>query len=164
MPIYMKIEPDLKGEVTAEGYKDQIELNSFQFGAGVGVSSPSGGAGKRSASAASFSEVVGTTLLDNSTGPLLDKLAAGHSLTKVTITFAKASSKDALGNDKYLIITLEDVFVSGVSLSSGGEAPSVSISLNYAKIKGEYHKSDAGGVLTPGLGFGWDLTTNKSYA
>jgi type VI secretion system secreted protein Hcp len=164
MPIYMQIEPEIKGEVTAEGYKDQIALNSFQFGAGVGVDSPTGNAGKRSTTAASLSEITVTTSLDNATGPMLDKLCAGTAVDKITISFAKASSKDAVGNDKYLIITLENVFFSGVSLSSGGEAPSVSISLNYAKIKAEYHKSDVGGVLTKGLGFGWDLTTNKAYA
>lgn len=164
MPIYMLTEPAIKGEVTAEGYKDQIALDSFQFGAGVGVDSPVGNAGKRSTSAASLSEIVVTTSLDNATGPMLDKLCAGTSIDKITISFSKASSKDAVGNDKYLIITLEDVFFSAVSLSSGGDAPAVSISLNFGKIKAEYHKSDEKGVLTKGLGFGWDLGLNKAYA
>ncbi|MDF1504990.1 type VI secretion system tube protein Hcp [Roseisolibacter sp. H3M3-2] len=164
MPIYMKIEPEIKGEVTAEGFKDQIALHSFQFGAGIAVSSAQGNAGKRSATDASFSEITVTSSLDNATGPMLDQLAAGKAADKITISFTKASSKNAAGNDKYLIITIENVFISGVSMSSGGDEPSVSISLNYAKIKAEYHMSDVSGNLTKGLGFGWDLTTQKSYA
>jgi type VI secretion system secreted protein Hcp len=161
----MKIEkPEIKGEVTAEGYEGQIAVNSFQFGAGVGVSSAAGNAGKRTASAASLSEVTVTTDLDNATGPMLDKLCAGTVLKKVTISFTRASSKDAAGNDGYLIVTLEDVFLSGVSLASGGDTPTVSVSLNYAKIKALYHQGDVEGALTKGLGFGWDLTTNKAYA
>ncbi len=85
-------------------------------------------------------------------------------MPKVEIFFTKASGKDKAGNDVYLTITLEDVFFSGWSLSSGGDTPSESVSLNYAKVKTNYMKSDAAGQLSQGTLAGWDLATNKAYA
>ncbi len=164
MPIYMKAGTDIKGEVTATGYIDEIELTSLQVGVGIGVASPSGGGGKRTHSAASFSEVTASKAFDNASGLIFDKLAAGTAVPEVVITFVRASGKDKAGNDKYLTITLSDVLFSGWSMSSGGEMPSESVSLNYGKIKIDYMKSDKDGVLTQGTIAGWDLATNISAA
>ena len=49
MPIYIKY-GDIKGDVTAEGHKDWIEVNSFQWGVGRGISSPTGGGADRESS------------------------------------------------------------------------------------------------------------------
>ena len=163
MPIYMKA-GDVKGEVTAEGYAEQVELTSFQLGAGIGVSSPTGGGGKRTHSAASFSELSATKAFDNASGLIFGKLAAGVAIPEVVITFVRASGKDTAGNDKYLTVTLKDVLFSGWSVSSGGEMPSESISLNYGQIKLDYWKSDKDSVLTQGTIAGWDLATNKAAA
>jgi hypothetical protein len=42
MAIYLKLDP-IKGSVTDSKFKEQIELDSFQWGAGVGVGAPPGG-------------------------------------------------------------------------------------------------------------------------
>ena len=161
MPIYMKA-GDVKGEVSATGYTEEVELTSLQVGVGIGVSSPTGSGGKRTQSAASFSEVVATKAFDNASGLIFDKLAAGVAIPEVVITFVRASGKDKAGNDKYLIITLKDVLFSGQSFSSGGEMPSESVSLNYGKIKFDYWKSDKDSNLTQGTINGWDLAANVS--
>ena len=44
MPIYMNYDnKTVKGDVTAKGWEDWIELNSFQWGVGRGIASPTGG-------------------------------------------------------------------------------------------------------------------------
>jgi type VI protein secretion system component Hcp len=109
MPIYMKIEPEIKGEVTAEGYRirsrQQLPVRRRRRRLNRRRQ-------RRQAvhPRASISEITVTAGLDNATGPMLDKLCAGTVLKKVTISFTRASSKDAAGNDGYLIVTLEDVF------------------------------------------------------
>src|SRR5688572_25351300 len=62
-PIYMKYDT-IKGDVTAVGYKDWIEVNSIQWGVGRGISSPTGGGADREASAPNISEIVTTKLQD----------------------------------------------------------------------------------------------------
>jgi type VI secretion system secreted protein Hcp len=165
MPIYMKI-AEIPGEVAAEGHKNEIAIGSFQFGVGIGVEAPTAGSGtgKRSTSAASFSEAVVSKTLDNSSGKFMETLASGTSLPKVEIFFVLATGKDKTGDDTYMTITLEDVFVSGYSLSSGGDMPTESVSLNYAKVKKNYMKSDSAGNLTQGTIAGWDIAGNKAYA
>jgi type VI secretion system secreted protein Hcp len=58
MPIYIKL-GDVKGGVT-EGatYNGWIEAGSLQFGVGRGISTPTGNASDREASAPSISEVT----------------------------------------------------------------------------------------------------------
>jgi type VI secretion system secreted protein Hcp len=159
MPIYL-MNKDVMGEVTATGHEGEIELTSLQFGAALGVSAPTGGGGKRTHSAASFSEIQVTKQLDNASGLILAKLAAGTALPSVHIFFTRASGKDKSGNDAYLTIELEDVLFSGWSLSSGGDMPTESVSLNYAIIRMNYMKSDAESNLTQGTITGWDLAKN----
>ena len=61
MPIYMNYNSlAVKGDVTATGYVGWIELNSFQFGVGRGISSPTGGSADRELSAPSVSEITVT--------------------------------------------------------------------------------------------------------
>ena len=53
MPIYIKY-GDIKGDVTAEGHKGTdgwVEIGSFQFGIGRGISSPTGGSTDRESAA-----------------------------------------------------------------------------------------------------------------
>ena len=61
MPIYMKYNDGaVKGDVTAEGHEAWIECNSFQWGVGRGISSPTGASADRESSAPSVSEIVVT--------------------------------------------------------------------------------------------------------
>jgi len=130
MPIYMNYN-DIKGDVTADGHDKWIELNSFQWGVGRGISSPTGGAADREASAPSVSEIVVTKPTDISSPKLLDDAFQGEGV-KVVIDFCK-TDKGKL--EPYMTYTLEDCMISGYSLSSGGDRPSESLSLNFTKIE-----------------------------
>ena len=52
MPIYIQY-GTLTGDVTAAGHEKWIEVNSFQWGVGRGISSPTGGSSDRESSAPS---------------------------------------------------------------------------------------------------------------
>ena len=53
-----------KGNVTAEGFKDQIEVHSLQWGVGRAISMITGNAANREASQPSFSEFTISKSMD----------------------------------------------------------------------------------------------------
>jgi len=129
MPIYMEIE-GVKGDVTAEGHKDWIEVQSFQWGVGRGITSATGGSKDREASAPSISEITVTKVSDMASANLLRETLWGEG-KKVKIDFCK-TDKDKF--EPYYQFELEETLVSGYSVSSGGDRPTESLSLNFTKI------------------------------
>ena len=131
MPIYMKYD-GIDGQVTSAGHEKWIELESCQLGVNRMITSPSGRGANREASAPSVSEIVVTKVLDESSTNLLRESLWGKG-KKVEIDFTRT------GTDKtqtpYLKLTLENVLLSGLSMSSGGDRPTESLSLNFTKIE-----------------------------
>ncbi len=130
MPIYMKY-ASLNGDATAEGHEQWIELNSCQWGVGRAISSPTGGSADRESSAPSISEIVVTKATDISSPKLLNEAYQGEG-QDVTIDFCK-TDKGKL--EVFLTLTLNNTMVSGHSLSSGGDRPTESVSLNFTKVE-----------------------------
>lgn len=128
MAIYLKID-SVKGSSTDTKFPDQIELQSFQWGAGLGVGSPRGG--DRTTSEPSVSEITATKTLDKSSEGLFKALLKGDPIGKGTISFTAASKGESVA---YATLELEDLIISGFSLSSGGDFPAESISLNFTKF------------------------------
>lgn len=138
MAIFLKYGA-LTGEATAEGYKGWIEVQSIQWGVGRGISAGMGGASKREASAPSVSEVTITKSFD-AASPLLLKEALGGKASEVKFDLTQTGNKSAhLAYQKYI---LTNCLVSGYSISSGGDRPMESLSLNFTKIDSEYLKVD----------------------
>jgi type VI secretion system secreted protein Hcp len=142
--IFIDLGNGIKGESAQEGFKDTIAASSVQWGVGRGI----GGftSGIRETSRPSFAEMVFTKTLDISTNDILKAMTKGKALGTVKISFVRDDGETGFN---YLTYELTDVFISGYSASSGGDTPSESISLNYAKIKADYKKlapdhSDAG--------------------
>src|SRR5262245_47819812 len=130
MPIYVKME-GVKGDVTAEGYTDHIQVGGLSWGVGRGVGSPVGSSKNREASAPSISEVTVSKVMDQASPQLLREALWGEG-KKVEIKLVK-TDKDKL--EVYAEYILEDVLVSGYSISSGGDRPTENLSLNFTKIE-----------------------------
>jgi len=149
MPIYVKYDV-INGDVTEAGHVQWIEVNSFQWGVGRGISSPTGGSADRESSAPSVSEIVVTKPTDIATVKLLDEALEGDG-KDVTIDFCKTDK----GNlSVYLSFVLNNTMISGYSLSSGGDRPQESLSFNFTKIMmtdvGLGAKNDEGQPATVG--------------
>ena len=158
MPIYMNYDGlAVKGDVTAQGYADWIELNSFQFGVGRGISSPTGGSKDRESSAPSVSEITVTKAQDASTGKLLTEAYKGEGV-KVVIDFVK-TEKDQL--QKFLTYELEDAMISGYSTSSGGDRPSESLSINFVTVNVIPKVIDKDGKSSNGDAVKYDIGKGK---
>jgi len=156
MPIYVEWE-GIKGDVTAEGYQGQIHVNSAQFGIGRGIGSPMGGSADRESSAPSISEMVVTKSMDVASVGLFEASLYGEG-KKVTINFCK-TDKDKL--ETYLKYELQEVLVSGYSVSSGGDMPQESISLNFTKIMMTVTPQGSLNETGSAQPSGWDLGAQK---
>ena len=154
MAIYLKLDP-IKGSVTDSKFKEQIELSSFQWGAGLGVGSARGG--DRTTSEPSVSEISATKKLDKASELLFKNLLMGETLATGKISFTAAIKGESVA---YAELDLEDVIVSGYSQSSGGDFPTESISLNFTKFVYSFSGRDDKQVSSPKR-LTYDLAENK---
>ena len=156
MPIYMKYD-GIDGDVTEEGHGKWIEVNSFQWGVGRGISSPVGGSIDRESSAPSVSEITVTKAQDTATIKLVDSALQGEGKT-VHLDFCK-TDKGKL--EVYLTYTLTNTMISGYSLSSGGDRPQESLSLNFTKIEVKMLQNDATGAGADSSNVTYDMSKAK---
>lgn len=113
-----------------------IEVNSFQWGVGRGISSPTGGSADRESSAPSVSEVTVTKAIDKAS-PKLKACAATHChLGTVELMMRKAGGEQ----QAYQHYVFSNAVLSHYSMSSGGDRPSESISLNFTKVEMKYNE------------------------
>jgi len=152
MAIFMKF-GDKKGDVDTTQYKQWILCHSFQFGSGRGISSATASGGNRQGSHASVSEVTISKILDPASLHLWRDSLDGKLNTTVDISFTVADQD----NSEYLHVTLWDTGVSGWSVSSGGDRPSESISLNFSKIQLKDTSKKADGTAGDNLAIVYDL-------
>ena len=150
------MEPDgLKGESVVPGYEGWIEIDSFQFGAGVGISSPISGKDRES-SAPSLSEITVTKQSDSTSVSFFSRLTQGPAFPQVRFVM-----RDGSGSRIFRFI-LQDVLVSGYSMSTGGGIPTESLSLNYVILTVEHYAPDGkGGEILTGSAT-WNIATNST--
>ena len=152
---FLKID-GIKGESQDASHRDEIEINSWSWGASNPVFAGGGGTGKVSMQDFHF------VCNHDKSSPLLmlacAQGATGTHIPKVVLTVRRTTPTGA--PEEYLTITLEEVLVSSFSSSapppSGGAQtpPTQSISLNFTKITFQ-HTSN--GTVTKA---GWDVKAN----
>jgi type VI secretion system secreted protein Hcp len=155
--IYMKY-GNIKGSVTTEGFKDWIELNSFQWGVGRSIGTAARGALSREHSEPNLSEVTVTKLTDVASPKLFLDAVAGKLDNKVTIKFTTTTKGKV---ETFLTYELENTGLSHYSLSSGGDMPMESLSLNFTKITKTFTGMQPGITGSPET-VGYDLTQMKT--
>lgn len=151
MPVFMKYD-GVDGESIVEGFEKYIELNSVQFGVGRGIASARG-ASTREGSDASVSEITVTKVTDGTSVKLFEEALTGKLNKVVDIKFVRTGAGKP---EEYLGFKLEGTGISGFSISSGGDRPSESLSLNFDKVTFKYNPigDDFGGSPAS---YGWDL-------
>lgn len=157
--ILMKL-GKIKGLSQIDGHKDWVEVDSVQFGVGRAISIASSGA-DRDTSNPSFSEVTVNKSMDISSPDIFAEATAGKASEKCELHWVQTSGTDAKGQ-VYLKLDLVEPLVSSYSVSSAGERPSESFSLNYTKIEYQYD-SYSGKEKKTGTPKKWDLVTNSKY-
>src|SRR6266567_1568696 len=153
---FLKID-GIPGESKADKHQDEIDLQSFSWGASQsGTFAEGGGGGAGKVSMHDFSFTMGT----NKASPkIMLACARGDHIPKAILTCRKAG-KD---QQEFMKVTMSDIMVS--SFQTGGHGgdviPSESISLNFAKIEFEYKEQQKTGALGGSTKAFFDLKTVK---
>jgi type VI secretion system secreted protein Hcp len=154
---FLKID-GIEGESKADKHKDEIEIQSFSWGAtqsGAFAGGGGGGAGKVAMQDFHF------TMKHSKASPTLFLACAqGDHIKNAILTCRKAGKEQ----QEFLKVTLSDVLVS--SFQTGGQGggdvtPTDQVSLNFAKIEHEYKEQDATGKLMGSTKKWFDLKSVK---
>jgi type VI secretion system secreted protein Hcp len=154
---FLKID-GIEGESKADKHKDEIEIQTFSWGATQsGTSAVGGGGGAGKVSMQDFHFAMG---VNKATPILFLACAQGDHIKNAILTCRKAGKEQ----QEFLKITLSDVLVS--SFQTGGQGagdvvPTDQISLNFAKIEVEYKEQDATGKLMGSTKKWFDLKSVK---
>ncbi len=147
----------IKGESQDDKHKDQIDIESFSWGAsnsGAHATGGGGGTGK-----VAFQDVHFTIAVNKASPNLMLKCATGEHLKKAVLHIRKQGEKQ----QEYYTITMEDLIISSYQSGGSNGSPVVhdSFSLNFAKIKFEYKPQKKDGTLDAAVTGGWDVKANK---
>ncbi|WP_020405214.1 Hcp family type VI secretion system effector [Hahella ganghwensis] len=160
MAIYMNYNQlNVKGNVTAEGYKDWIRLDSFNFGVGRHITMEAGHMSNREATRPALSTVNISKIMDTASSGLFKESLTGDAGVKVVIDVVRTAADKI---EKYVSYELEDVILSSYSVSAGNEsAPSETLSLSYSKLTMSYTAADRANKGASPERVGYDLETGK---
>jgi type VI secretion system secreted protein Hcp len=152
--IFAKI-GDIKGESLDDKHKDEIEVLSWSWGVSNAGSMAHGGGGGEGR--ASFSDLSFMHKIDKASPVLMKACATGVHIKDATITHRKAGK----GQQEFLIFKMNDVIVTSVQDSDGGDDLTESVSIAFAKIDVEYKPQKRDGSLDAGIHFKYDIKGNK---
>lgn len=142
----------IPGDSVDNAHKDWIEVLSYSLGVTNPASPGSSGSG---GGKPSFTDVSFTKLVDSSSPKLFEHTASGQHIADAVLEVVKLGGKE---NQTFLKYTLTDVLVTSYEVSGGGDIPTDSFSLNYAKIKMEFFPQKPDGSLGAPIVGEWDLT------
>ena len=151
----------IKGESTDAKHKDEIDIESWSWGATNArpAGARTGGAGAGKVAMQDFHFVM---KLNTASPALLKACATGQHIKMATLTSRKAGK----GQQEYLTFKFHDVLVSSYQTGGSEEAesvPSDHVSFNFAKIEVEYKAQKPDGTAGSAARFGYDIKSNKSF-
>lgn len=153
--IYMKIE-GVVGDVTADGYEGWIDVSHVQEGMTQNIEV--GGVGGGTSGKVNISDTVISKVLDRTSPVLRQKLVGGKEIPSVIISLVRTGADKI---EEYFRITLEEVYLTSVSMSgSGSDLPTESVSCAYNKVRWEYTPYDSKGGKGSPIVVGWDVAKN----
>jgi type VI secretion system secreted protein Hcp len=152
--IFAKI-GDIKGESLDDKHKDEIEILSWSWGVTAPVVT-GGGAGS-SAGRPHFGDLSFTHKIDKASPVLLQACATGVHIKEATITHRKAGK----GQHEFLIVKMNDVLVTSVTLADDESGSPENVSLTFSKMHLEYKPQKPDGSLAAAVHFKYDISANK---
>ena len=159
MPIYLQYDSGkVKGDVTATGHEQWIEVSSFNWGAGRAIVTKTGKVANRESSAPAISEVTLTKEMDDTTVALLQEALTGEGVW-AQLDFCKTDSGKL---EVYATYLMENCMISGYSVSSGGDRPQESLSFNFTAIECKVVPMGGSGKGTDASSVTYDLATAVS--
>lgn len=165
MSIYLEFE-GIKGNITDEGYTDQIGISFFSFSVGRTITNQVGAMANREAGQPNLSEIQLTKPLDNSSPHLFNASVAAAQGKTAKIHFVRTSEGK---NAEFMTYELSDCVVSGYSISAEGgsdtgdsSVPTENVSLSYSKLIVSHTQYDKSNKVGQPVRSGYDLGLAKA--
>ena len=154
---FLKVD-GIAGESKDTKHKDEIELESFSWGATQAAHAAGGGGG--AAGKVSMQDFHFVMRANKASPKLFLACASGQHVKSAVLTARKAG-KD---QQEFLIIKMTDVLVS--SYQSGGseavDVPTDQLSFNFSKLEVQFRPQNPRGQLGTAVKAGWDVKANKA--
>lgn len=154
MGMYLKNDI-IQGDSVATGYEDQIDCQSWSFGAfqSTSMHHSTGGA----AGGSEIQDLVITKSMDKASSLIYASCAEGTHLGEVTLTCTRSYE----GSDiKWLEIILTDAIIANVASSATPmELGSESVSLNFAEYMMKFYPQEDGGAEGSSVDHGYNQAT-----
>ena len=157
MATYLKYD-GIDGDATHEDHKKWITVESLSWGVGRAISTAVGSTMNREASEPSVAEVSITKTMDTSSVYLFQESCTGQAGKEVKIHLVSTGSP----GKTYVEYTLSDTLVSGYSVTSGGDRPAESVTLNFNKVLVKYIPLESNNESGSPVTKGYDLVTTKA--
>jgi len=158
LDMFINMGEKIKGESKdkAQGAKGDIDILAWSWGMSQSGTTHTGGGG--GSGKASFQDLSFTKYIDSATHALMNALAKGSHIDKCVLMVRKAGE----GQQKYLLITMEEVIVTSLSTGgSGGEDRlTENVTLNFGKVTVAYTPQDAKGTVAGDKTFAWNIAAN----
>ena len=153
---FLKIEA-IKGESQDSKHKDEIEIESWSWGATqAGTARMGGGMGAGKVQMQDFNFAM---RINKASPKLFLACAQGEHIKSATLTCRKAGKEQ----QEYLKIVFSDLLISHYQTggSTGDTIPMDQIALNFSKMEMEYKEQKADGTLGGVVKAYYDLKTTK---
>jgi len=154
--IHLRI-GDIKGESTDDKHKDEIDVESWSWGASNPVSTTAGGGGTGKVT---FNDLSFMHRFDRASPSLWKACATGQHFRDATLS----SAKQGKAQQDFLIVKMTDVLITSVTTSGSngaGPGPMESVSMKFGRVDLEYKPQRADGSLDAGVFFKFDIKANK---
>ena len=157
--ILLKFATEIKGSSTVEGHTDWINVDSMSFGVNRSIHLQAGGSSKREVSSPSLSELMFNRTSDKASPELFFQSCGGVSLGTCTVNILQVIENKP---KVYVTLLLEEAMISSYQITSSGDTPSESFSVNFTKCSFQYDTFDGKKVVT-GTPKKWDLSKNVTF-
>ncbi|MCF6257491.1 MAG: type VI secretion system tube protein Hcp [Gammaproteobacteria bacterium] len=158
MAIYLEYD-GIKGNVTAEAYKNHIAINSVDFATCREISMEPGKLSNREVGIPILNEVSLSKTIDASVSQFFRASVGGSSGKKAVLRFVRTGSNNV---EEFMSYTLENCLISRYDIEADdtGEMEET-ISLSFSQIVVSYKDHNATNTAGSPQRTGYDLTTAK---
>ena len=159
--IFLKFEPELKGESVDKENKDWIDVVSWSWGmTQSGSAHTGGGAGTGKVS---VRDVTIVKHVDKATPNLIKQCCNGKHFTSALLTVRKAGASDGKKALPYFKLKMKDGLVSSVTTGEVDQDGRMveTIGLNFAAFEIEYDPQAAGGSGSGVVPAKWNIASNS---
>jgi len=149
---------DIKGESKDSAHKEEIDIQTFQWGMMQSGSMHQGGGG--GAGKVSINNLSLAKSMDKASPNLMMACSTGKHYPEATLTVRKAGGSSPV---EYMIITLKEVMVASYESDAGtsDEIIKERIALNFGKVEVSYQPQKADGSKDGGaVKYGWNIREN----